>query len=134
MIRTFALCLVATATAACLAEPEPDDGGEPADVATASQAATGPRYTITSKLFKDLRVSVATAHAFACFNGWTYTTEYQLSYPVCVAPLPGHCTDTYRVVHKCIDGAFQGVSNTLVSHVCDYDYDGSSCEPIELPY
>jgi len=116
------------------AEPEYDGPIAETSSPLVERAAPSQRYSLVSRLFKDLDVKVVRVHNFGCFNGWTYTEDYQLSYPVCIAPLPGHCTDTYRVVHKCVDGAFQVISNTLVSHVCDYSYDGTSCDPIELPY
>lgn len=128
-------CLTAVALVAvtsCVEEPI----GEPVIEDTTLLASSWPtqRYTIRSRLWKDLDVAVTRVHRFTCVEGWTYTEDYQLRYPVCVAPLPGHCVDAYRITHRCIDGAFQVVSNVLVSHVCDYDYDGSSCDPIELPY
>ena len=124
---SFLLGLLATA---CVAD-ETDDVA--VDTAAATALAPTQSYTLTSRLWKDLQVVVARSHQFTCFNGWTYTEDYQLRYPVCVPPLPAHCTDTYRITHRCVDGAFRVVSNVLVSHVCNYDYDGRSCGPIEWP-
>jgi hypothetical protein len=122
-------CVALLLVSACVAD-EADLGDESA---AATVAAPSQSYTLTSRLWKDLQVVVTRTHQFTCFPGWTYTEDYQLRYPVCVRPLPAHCTDTYRITHRCVDGAFRVVSNVLVSHVCDYDYDGRSCGPIEWP-
>jgi hypothetical protein len=80
---------------------------------------------------KDLQVVGTPTYRFACLPGWTYSEHYQLRYPVCVPPLRAHCTDPYRVTHRCDNCAFRVISNVLVSHVCDYD--GRSCGPLDWP-
>lgn len=64
---------------------------------------------------------------FECLEGMAFTSQYTLSYPVCIPPLPGYCVDTYQLVQVCTDGELQTTSNELIAHDCDYSYNGSSC-------
>src|SRR5690349_12842638 len=101
--RALAICLAASALTVGCAADETDET-DPSTIEAELSATSTQTYAITSRLFKDLQVVVARTHAFTCIPGWTYTEDYQLHYPVCVAPLPAHCTDTYRITHRCVDG------------------------------
>ncbi|MEM7158521.1 MAG: hypothetical protein AAF799_37120 [Myxococcota bacterium] len=84
---------------------------------------------VAFKAIENLEIAVVAGRTFnfECFEGMQIQSEYTLTYPICIPPLPGFCTDTYQLIEECIDGQFEPVSNDLIEHECDYSYSGATC-------
>ena len=84
---------------------------------------------VAFKALENIEVSVVAGRTFhfECLEGMQIESEYTLSYPVCLPPLPASCTDTYQLIEECIDGQFEAVSNDLIAHDCSYTYSGATC-------
>ncbi len=85
------------------------------------------------------KVEVIT-HKFECLNGHRFTTERELSYPVCLGALPATCTQTVSEIFECRNGQYELVHSWTSDPDCGYDADGTVCEmmfeleePIFLP-
>jgi len=77
-----------------------------------------------------VEAKVAVVSSFECLEGFRFTTETELSWPLCLGTLPATCSQTVFETFECRSGQLEMVHTWTSDPDCGYDADGSVCEEV----